>query len=167
LRCAKVYVDNWGSQVSRMRHEGVMYRPIVLTVPERLRTTFYQRSQALLSPCRRCGVRCLDDVFSRVSGRRLQGGSSVVIQAHGRPGRYNPPLPMIATRGGWEPQASPWHHLDYVPYRLLRKKWQWPVLTRLRQTVKPPERARLVEVCDRRSRAGCATNIHKGEVPAW
>ena len=33
LRCAKVYVDNWVSQVSHMLHEGVIYRHIVLTVP--------------------------------------------------------------------------------------------------------------------------------------
>ena len=33
LRCAKVYVDNWVSQVSQMLHEGVIYRHIVLTVP--------------------------------------------------------------------------------------------------------------------------------------
>src|SRR5216684_3677084 len=31
LRCAKVYVDNWVSQVSQMLHEGVIYRHIVLT----------------------------------------------------------------------------------------------------------------------------------------
>jgi hypothetical protein len=42
LRCAKVYVDNWVSQVSQMLHEGVIYRHIVLTVPELLRKTFYQ-----------------------------------------------------------------------------------------------------------------------------
>jgi len=41
LRCAKVYVDNWVSQVSKMLHEGVIYRHIVLTVPEILRETFY------------------------------------------------------------------------------------------------------------------------------
>jgi uncharacterized protein (DUF983 family) len=40
LRCAKVYVDNWVSQVSKMLHEGVIYRHIVLTVPEILRKTF-------------------------------------------------------------------------------------------------------------------------------
>jgi len=33
LRCAKVYVDDWVSQVSRMLHEGVIYRHIVLTMP--------------------------------------------------------------------------------------------------------------------------------------
>jgi hypothetical protein len=33
LRCAKVYVDNWVSQVSKMLHAGVIYRHIILTVP--------------------------------------------------------------------------------------------------------------------------------------
>ena len=87
LRCAKVYVDNWVSQVSQMLHEGVIYRHIVLTVPELLRKTFYQQAQAVFSPFMRCGVRCLDDVFSRVSGRLLQGGYIVVIQTHGRNGQ--------------------------------------------------------------------------------
>jgi len=125
LRCAKVYVDNWVAQVSKIRHEGVIYRPIVLTVPDVLRTTFYQNAQALLSPFMRCGVRCLDDVFSRVSGKPLKGGSIVVIQTHGRNGQYNPHLHIIATSGGWEPQAKQWMHLDSLPYPLLRKKWQW------------------------------------------
>ena len=65
----------------------------------------------------RCGVRCLDDVVSRVSGGTLQGGYIVMIQPHGRHGRYNPHLHIIATRGGWEPQAQQWIHLDYVPYK--------------------------------------------------
>jgi hypothetical protein len=31
----------------------------------------------------------LDDVYSRVSGCALTGGSIMVIQTHGRNGRYN------------------------------------------------------------------------------
>src|SRR5262245_48719247 len=89
LRCAKVYVDHWISQVSQMLHEGVIYRHIVLTVPEILRKTFYQQAQAVLSPFMRCGVRCLDDVFGRASGRTLHGGYIGVIQTHGRNGHYN------------------------------------------------------------------------------
>lgn len=114
-RCAKVYVDNWVSQVSQMLHEGIIYRHIVLTVPEILRKTFYQQAHAVLSPCMRCGVRCLDDVFSRVSGRALKGGYIVVVQTHGRNGQDNPHLHVIATSGGWDHQAQPWSHLDYIP----------------------------------------------------
>jgi Putative transposase/Transposase zinc-binding domain len=166
LRCAKVYVDNWVSQVSHMLHEGVIYRHIVLTVPAMLRQTFYQQATAVLSPFMRCGVRCLDDVFSRVSGTELKGGYIVVIQTHGRNGQYNPHLHIIATSGGWDRQAQQWIHLDYVPYALLRKKWQWHLLTMLRQTVKTQEMKRLVDTCYTRYRAGFVTNVQKGDVPA-
>ena len=64
LRCAKVSVDDWVSQVSRMLPEGVSYRHIVLTMPEMLRTTFYRQSKDVLSPWMRCGVRCLDDCLT-------------------------------------------------------------------------------------------------------
>jgi len=166
LRCAKVYVDNWVSQVSRMLHEGVIYRHIVLTVPAMLRQTFYQQSKAVLSPFMRCGVRCLDDVFSQVHGKPLTGGYIMVIQTHGRNGQYNPHLHCIATSGGWDQVAQQWIHLDYVPYPLLRKKWQWHLLTMLRQTVKTKEIQRLVEACYRRYREGFVTNVQKGDVPA-
>jgi putative transposase/transposase-like zinc-binding protein len=165
LRCAKVSVDKWVSQVSQMLHAGVISRHIVLTVPEILRQTFYQQAQAVLSPCMRCGVRCLDDVLSRVGGRALKGGSIVVIQTHGRHGRDKPHLHIIATSGGWDPQAQQWIHLDYVPYALLRKKWQWPLLTMLRQTVKMPAIRRLIDTCYTRYREGFVTKVPKGDVP--
>jgi Putative transposase/Transposase zinc-binding domain len=166
LRCAKVYVDHWVSQVSDMLHEGVIYRHIVLTVPALLRQTFYQQATAVLSPFMRCGVRCLDDVFSRVSGTALKGGSIVVIQTHGRNGHYNPHLHFIATSGGWDPQGHQWVHLDYLPYAMLRKKWQWHLLTMLRQTVKTQQMKRLVDTCYTRYREGFVTNVQKGDVPA-
>src|SRR5438552_14462855 len=87
LRCAKVYADNWVAQVGKMLHEGVIYRHIVLTVPEVLRTTFYQNAQALLGPFITCGVRCCDDLFSTVSGKALIVAYFVVIRAHGRDGQ--------------------------------------------------------------------------------
>ena len=166
LRCAKVYVDPWVSQVSHMLHEGVIYRHIGLTVPAMLRQTFYQQATAVLSPFMRCGVRGLDEVFSRVSGTELKGGSIVVIQTQGRHGQYNPHLHIIATSGGWDRQAQPWIHLDDGPYALLRKQWQWHLLTMLRQTVKTQEMKRLVDTCYTRYRAGFVTNVQKGDVPA-
>jgi hypothetical protein len=62
LRCAKVYVDHWVSQVSKVLHEGVIYRHIILTVPALFRTTFYQNTAVVLSAFMRCGAQCLDDV---------------------------------------------------------------------------------------------------------
>ena len=89
LRCAKVYVDDWVSQVSKMLHEGVIYRHIILTVPATFRTTFYHNAAVLLSALMRCGVQCLDDFYSEVRGKALQGGYIAVLHTHGRNGQYH------------------------------------------------------------------------------
>jgi hypothetical protein len=61
LRCAKVYVDNWVSQVSQVLHAGVIYRHSILTVPAMCRMTFYQNAAVVLSTFMHCGAHCLDD----------------------------------------------------------------------------------------------------------
>ena len=100
LRCAKVYVDNWVSQVSQILHEGVMYRPIILTVPAMFRTTFSQNAAVVLSALIRCGAQCLDDFYSAVRGKPLKGGYITVLHTHGRNGQYHPHLHVLATSGG-------------------------------------------------------------------
>src|SRR5262249_43170418 len=120
LRCAKVYVDNWVSQVSQMLHAGVIYRHIILTVPAMFRTTFYHNAALLLSALMRCGVQCLDDFYSDVKGKALRGGYIAVLHTHGRNGQYHPHLHVIATSGGYDGQAHRWEHLQYLPYALLR-----------------------------------------------
>ena len=166
LRCAKVYVDNWVSQVSKMLHEGVIYRHIILTVPAMFRTTFYHNAPVLLSALMRCGVQCLDDFYSEVRGKALRGGYIAVLHTHGRNGQYHPHLHLIATSGGYDEQGERWEHLHYLPYALLRRKWQWHLLTMLRQTVKTHEMDRLVDTCYTRYREGFVTNVQKGQVPA-
>ena len=135
LRCAKVYVDNWVSQVSQVLHEGVIYRHIILTVPAMFRTTFYQNAAVVLSAFMRCGTRCLDDVYSTVRGKALRSGAITVLHTHGRNGQYHPHLHLLATSGGYDAQGARWEHLQYMPYALLRRKWQWHLLTMLRQTL--------------------------------
>ena len=73
LRCAKVHVDNWVSQVSQALHEGVIYRHIILTVPAMFRTPFYQNAEALLGALMRCSAQCLNDFYSEVRGKILRG----------------------------------------------------------------------------------------------
>ena len=125
LRCATVSVDNWVSQVSQILHAGVLDRPIILTVPAMLRTTFYQHAAGMLSACRRCGARCLDDFSSEVRGKALRGGSSVVLHTQGRHGQYHPHLHVLATRGGDDGQGQRWEPLQSLPYDLRRRTWPW------------------------------------------
>jgi hypothetical protein len=166
LRCAKVHVDNWVSQVSQSLHAGVLYRPIILTVPAMFRTTFYHNAEVVLNACMRCGAQCLDDFYSTVRGQALQGGSITVLHTHGRNGQYHPHLHLLATSGGYDAQGERWEHLQYLPYDLLRRKWQWHLLTMLRQTLKTDAVQRLVDACFRQYPDGLVTNVQKGAVPA-
>ncbi len=166
LRCAKVYVDRWVAQVGKMLHDGVIYRHIVLTVPDILRTPFYQNAEALLSPFMQCGVKCLDDFLSTVSGKALKGGYIVVVQTHGRNGQYNPHLHIIATSGGWDEQVQKWMHLGYLPYPMLHKKWQWYALEMCREALKTDAMARLVKACYDKYPNGFVANVQKGDVPS-
>jgi hypothetical protein len=166
LRCAKVAVDNWVSQVRRVLHEGVISRHILLTVPAMFRTTFDQNAAVLLRAFMRCGAHCLEDFYSTVRGKTLQGGSITVLHTHGRNGQSHPHLHLLAPSGGSEAQGACWAHRQSLPYALLRRQWQWPLLTMLRQTRKTDAVQRLVETCFRPYPDGLVTNVHKGAVPA-
>jgi hypothetical protein len=166
LRCAKVYADNWVSQVSQVLHPGVIYRHIILTVPAMFRTTFSQNAALLLSGLMRCGVQCMDDFLSVVSGKPLQGGYSVVLHTHGRNGHYHPHRHRLATRGGFDSQGHRWEHLAYLPYGLLRRKWQWYVLRMIRTTLLNDAVNALVDACFRKYPQGLVTNVQKGHVPS-
>src|SRR6266849_5716492 len=163
LRCAKVAVDNWVSQVSRVLHEGVISRHIILTVPAMFRTTFYQNAAVVLSALIRCGAQCLDDFYSTVKGKALKGGYITVLHTHGRNGHYHPHLHVLATSGGYDAQGARWEHLQYLPYDLLRRTWQWHLLSTLRKTLATDAIKQLVDVCFRKYPNGLVTNVHKVE----
>jgi Putative transposase/Transposase zinc-binding domain len=166
LRCAKVPVDTWVSQVSTMLHEGVIYRHIILTVPAMFRTTFYQHAAVVLSALMRCGVQCLDDFYSEVRGKGLKGGYIVVIHTHGRNGQYHPHLHLLATSGGYDEQGERWEHLHSLPYKLLHRKWQWHLLRMVRQTLQTEVVNQLVDRCFKQYPNGLVSNVQKGNVPS-
>ena len=66
---------------------------------------------------------------------------------------------MLATSGGYDAQTDRWEHLQYLPYALLRRMWQWHLLTMLRQTLKTEAVAELVDTCFRTYPNGLVTNV--------
>jgi hypothetical protein len=130
------------------------------------RTTFYQNAAVVLSALMRCGVQCLDDFYSEVRGKGLQGGYIVVIHTHGRNGHYHPHLHLIATSGGYDEQGERWEHLHYLPYKLLHRKWQWHLLRMVRQTLQTEVVNQLVERCFTQYPNGLVSNVQKGNVPS-
>jgi Putative transposase len=90
----------------------------------------------------------------------------VVLHTHGRHGQYHPHLHVLATSGGYDGLGDRWEHLAYLPYALLRRQWQWHLLTMLRQTLRTEAIAQLVDRGFRHYPDGLVTNVQKGHVPA-
>ncbi len=135
-------------------------------MPEDLRRVFYKYSEELYRELFSCGVKCLNDFFSELKGKELQGGYIVVFQTHGRNGQYNPHLHIISTSGGFDKENKKWEHLDYLPYPILHKKWQLYLLEMLKEKIVTAAVRRIVDRCYKRYPNGFVANVQKGDVPS-
>ena len=167
LSCVKQYVDNFVSQVSAMLHPGVIYRHIVLTLPEQLRPAFFRErfTRDLLSAFMNCGYECLEDVVSSVKRHDLKIGCIVVVQTHGRSGRYNPHLHIIMTSGGVQTTKETWYDLGYFKYEMIHKKWQYHLFKMIKSYFDSKEINQLVNALWKKYPKGLVANVSKGNVP--
>ena len=164
LSCCKVYTDRWADFIGRRLFPGLVYRHIVLTVPDFLRLWFYRHPDTLLSPFMQAGHACLLDVFATCSGIELDIGSIIVLQTAGRSGTYNPHLHILLTEGGITPQGT-WKTVSYIPFELIHRKWQYHLLAMLRQHVCDPRINQDIDRTWKQYPKGLVAFVEKEEVP--
>jgi hypothetical protein len=140
LSCAKAYSQRWAETVQAMLHPGVTYRHLTLTVPQALRTLFYQHPAALLSGLMQAAQTAMDALVTQVKRQVVQLGYIVVLQTAGRSATYNPHLHVIMTDGGLRADGR-WQRLGYLPYDLLHRTWQTHVLQLIARQLADDERA--------------------------
>jgi hypothetical protein len=104
-------------------------------------------------------------------GKRLKGGYITVTHTHGRNGQYHPHLHVIATSGGYDEVEERWEHLSFLPYELLRHKWQWHLMDTCRKTLATDEMKRLVDQCYRKYPVvwwpTCKREEYRRSIRAW
>ena len=113
----------------------------------------------------KCGSECLEDVVSNVKRKTLKIGTIVVVQTHGRSGRYNPHLHIIMTSGGICAERERWYDLGYFKYEIIHKKWQYHLFTWLKGHFDSSEVNRLVDMLWKEYPNGLVANVSKGSVP--
>ena len=164
LSCAKVYTDRWSDFIGRRLLPGVTYRHVVLTMPEFLRIWFF-RSPQLLSQLMRAGNACIKDILQTCTGiKKLDIGNIIVLQTAGRPGNYNPHLHILMTAGGLDKEGK-WKSVSYIPYDMMHKKWQYPLLKMLRENVSDPAIEKDIDRAWRDYPNGFVAFLQEGEVP--
>jgi hypothetical protein len=110
LSCAKVYGQNWVATVQAMLHPGVTYRHLTLTVPQALRTLFYQHPTELLDGLMQAAKTAIDAVVAQVKRQVVKLGYIVVLQTAGRSATYRAHLHVIMTDGGLRADGT-WQRL--------------------------------------------------------
>lgn len=165
LSCAKVHTEQWSDFIGRRMLPGVVYRHIVLTVPEFLRRWFYRNPGVLLSPFMRTGHACLLDVLKTCAkGVDLNIGTIIVLQTAGRPGIYNPHLHILLTEGGITPQNS-WKSVSYIPFDLIHRKWQYHLLSMLKENIPDPRMKKDINRAWKKYPKGFVAYVEKDKVP--
>src|SRR2546426_3665334 len=164
LSCCKVYVDEWVAHIGRTLYEGVSYRHTVLTMPDALHLEFY-RDRSLLADLMQCGVAMLSDALSWFKKVKLEAGYVVVLEPAGRSGHWNPHLHILMSSGGMTPQKR-WQEVDYFPFEVLHKKWQYHLFTMVKHRVGTRAIRGKIDALWRKYPRGLVAYLEEGKVPA-
>jgi hypothetical protein len=164
LSCCKVYIDQWVDHIGRTLYEGVSYRHVVLTMPKALHVPFY-RDRHLLADLMKCGEEMLHDALSWFKRIDLEAGYVMVLETAGRAGHWHPHLHILMTSGGLTPTKQ-WLEVDYFPFQVLHKKWQYHLCTMLKRRVGTREIKHQIDALWRQYPRGLVAYLEKGKVPA-
>jgi hypothetical protein len=168
LRCGRVKSENFVFEVMNKLHSGIVYRHLILTMPDQLKQFFYERrtSKDLYNELYRCGHEYIQDVFEKVTGRRLRCGAIIVLHTTGRKGNYRVHLHIIVMNGGIDLVTGEWVNIGYFPYeKILPKKWQWHLLNMIKAFDSSKKTQDLVSFLWSKCPNGFYNNFKKGDVP--
>src|SRR3989449_1491907 len=112
-----------------------------------------------------CGVAMLSDALSWFKKVKLEVGYVVVLETAGRSGHWNPHLHILMTSGGMTPQKR-WQEVEYLPFEVLHKKWQYHLCTMVKHRVGTRAIRGKIDALWRKYRRGLVAYLEQGKVPA-
>ena len=142
--CGKRYADRWSAELASKMFD-VPHRHLVMTIPPEL-WGLIRNDRPLLKVLMDSCIQALTDTFSRHLRRDVIAGAIVVLHPFGRDLGFRPHLHVLATEGGFDKRhGKQFVHKWFIPYRTLRRTWQYQVLTRFKAALpKTPAYAALI-----------------------
>jgi len=142
--CGKRYTDQWAKRLSGAMFD-VPHRHAVLTMPERLRGML-KEERGLWKVIMDSAIRALNDALSYALRNEVLAGAIVVLHPFGRNLGFNPHLHLLITEGGFD-SSKKFIHKKYIPFKALRRTWQYQVLTNLKAALpQTKENAKLIDL---------------------
>jgi len=116
--CGKRFTDQWADSIARKTFD-VKHRHVVLTIPEELRSVFYE-DRTLLKVLMDCAIVTVSDVIKWKLNYKAVPGIVVVLHTYGKDMKFNPHLHCLVTEGGFKNNGM-WVDLHYFPYPMIRR----------------------------------------------
>lgn len=141
--CGKKYTDKWAERLAR-RTFDVTHRHVVMTIAEELRP-FFKKHRELFRILMDCAIDAISDMMSWTLDKKLTPGVIVIIHSYGKDMKFNPHIHCLVTEGGFQYNGE-WVNLGIFPYKILRRTWQYQVLTMFKKVIPDtPENRALID----------------------
>ena len=128
--CGKNHTDKWAKSLKKAMF-NVPHRHAVLTIPKMLRFTVEQ-NRSLLKVLMDAAIEAINDTISlKYRNGQLRAGAIVVLHPFSKDVGSNPHLHILLTEGGFT-KSGKFIHQKFIPFKAMRKTWQYQVLTRFK-----------------------------------
>lgn len=145
--CGKKHADEWSEKINKEMY-AVTYRHIILTVSDRL-WGYFEGNSALQKLMLDTAAKVMKDIVKKYNGKdkRAEPGIIMVLHPFVRDLKTNMHVHMLMTEGGLTPKGK-WIPMSYIDYTVIRKKWQYYILTALKKAMpRDKELAKIIDWC--------------------
>ncbi|MDY6966510.1 MAG: transposase, partial [Halobacteriota archaeon] len=100
--------------------------------------------RTLLKVLMDCAIYMISDVMKWKLKHKATPGMIAVLHTYGRDMKFNPHLHCLVTEGGFKRNGE-WVDVNIFPYKMLRRSWQYQLLTTLKGKIADtPENRKLI-----------------------
>jgi len=121
--CWKIQTDEWIASCHQLL-PNIEYKHLTLTIPEELRIIFWNNRE-FLSCLFEAAKQMLLSFFKE---KKMIPAISIVRHTFWRRLNWNPHLHIIVSCG-WLMEDWTWKDQDFIPYKMLSKRWRYKLLT--------------------------------------
>ena len=145
--CGKKHADEWAEKINKEMY-AVPYRHIILTVSDRL-WVYFEGNSKLQKLMLDTAAKVMKDIVRNFNSKRVKADAGIIMVLHpfGRDLKTNMHVHMLMTEGGLTSNGK-WIDMPYIDYRIIRKKWQYEILTAMKKAMPGnKELARVIDWC--------------------
>jgi len=144
-QCGKRHADEWAEKINAQMY-AVPYRHVILTVSDKL-WKYFEGNSRLQKLMLDTAAKVMKEIVKDYNKKKkkIEPGMIMVLHPFGKDLKTNMHVHMLMTEGGIT-TGGEWVEMPYIDYKVIRKKWQYWILTELKKA--EPKNRELLEIID-------------------